>query len=177
MTNMIPMGRPKGIVVHYSFTDIGSVARYRKIHVLGNGWSDVGYHFVIGNGSDGIPDGGIEIGRALKYRGAHTKWNNGTVGICLTGKFEDRGPSKEQLESLVRLCAGVCMYNNFDPMGVYKHHGKTGHIISGHRDWRPTLCPGQRLYDLLPLIRVQVKDQFRQIIPQPLRREKIRWRS
>ncbi|NOQ30273.1 MAG: lysozyme [Helicobacteraceae bacterium] len=46
----------------------------------GNGWSDIGYHYVIGL------DGVLEDGRPNQVIGAHAKGHNRTsLGICLVG--------------------------------------------------------------------------------------------
>lgn len=75
------------IIIHCSATppwmNIGA-SRIKKWHTdpkpKGNGWSDIGYHFVIKR------DGEIEDGRPLEIAGAHTKGHNtGSIGICLVG--------------------------------------------------------------------------------------------
>lgn len=85
----------KFIVVHCSDTpsdmDIGA-AEIRTWHTLppprGNGWSDIGYHFVIRR------DGKLELGRSLDQDhliepgevGAHVAgYNSVSIGICLVG--------------------------------------------------------------------------------------------
>lgn len=71
------------LVVHCSATpparDIG-VAEIRKWHVEGNGWQDVGYHYIIRR------DGRVEAGRSITRAGAHVSGHNAkTIGICLVG--------------------------------------------------------------------------------------------
>lgn len=75
------------IVVHCSATpydqDIDADI-IRRWHVNGNGWNDIGYHFVI------KLDGTIESGRPLTHAGAHCRGINGTSwGICLVGGLKD----------------------------------------------------------------------------------------
>ena len=70
------------IVIHCSATppdmDIGA-KRIRKWH-LDNGWSDIGYHYVIRR------NGAIENGRHPDAKGAHVKgYNSTSLGICLVG--------------------------------------------------------------------------------------------
>lgn len=46
----------------------------------GNGWSDIGYHFIIGR------NGQIMAGRPVSRKGAHVKGHNDTtIGVCLIG--------------------------------------------------------------------------------------------
>ena len=71
------------IIIHCSYTpperDIG-VDTIRQWHTKDNGWSDVGYHYVIRR------DGSVEPGRDPLTPGAHTKGHNhNSLGICLVG--------------------------------------------------------------------------------------------
>ena len=88
----------------------------------GNGWSDIGYSYVISI------DGSIEDGRPIQRSGAHVKGHNlKSVGICLVGGIDNKGKSvpnftKEQLRSLRILITFI----------------KTAHPIErvvGHRDF------------------------------------------
>lgn len=70
-------------IVHCSASpndrDIGAAEIY-KMHVDGNGWSDIGYHYIIRR------DGRIEFGRPIEKIGAHVRGENtGSVGVCLIG--------------------------------------------------------------------------------------------
>lgn len=52
----------------------------RRWHVQGNGWSDIGYHYLIDR------DGTVIEGRPIERIGAHVRGHNtGTVGISLYG--------------------------------------------------------------------------------------------
>lgn len=77
------------LIIHCSATtpemDVG-VAEIRRWHVdpppKGNGWADIGYHFVVRR------DGRVEPGRPVERQGAHCAARNGNVasiGICLVG--------------------------------------------------------------------------------------------
>lgn len=77
------------IIVHCSATKTNwmsghsiaaKIREIRRWHVQGNGWSDIGYHFLIDR------DGSVGAGRGLERTGAHVKGHNtGTIGICLIG--------------------------------------------------------------------------------------------
>ena len=79
------------IVVHCSATPRHkdfSAEDIRDWHVKGNGWDDIGYHFVI------RLDGSIEYGRMVDKYGAHVKGHNyDSLGICYIG-----GMDKEMIE-------------------------------------------------------------------------------
>jgi N-acetyl-anhydromuramyl-L-alanine amidase AmpD len=69
--------------------DIG-VKEIRDWHVNGNGWSDIGYHYVIRR------NGEVEVGRPESVAGAHTRGSNSnSIGICLVGgEHRDGGDQK-----------------------------------------------------------------------------------
>ena len=95
------MKKWKRIVIHCSDSFWGSVSEIRDWHVNGNGWSDIGYQYIIDNGkikTDYYLDcmnGTIEIGRPIdgdmiaesSEKGAHAYgYNSDSIGICLIGK-------------------------------------------------------------------------------------------
>lgn len=71
------------IIVHCSDTPEGrndKAEDIRRWHVNGNGWSDIGYHYVVDL------DGTIELGRDVALVGAHaTGHNANSVGVCYVG--------------------------------------------------------------------------------------------
>lgn len=94
------------IVVHCSATtplqDIG-VKEIRDWHVNENGWSDIGYHYVIRR------NGFIEDGRPIARAGAHARgYNKKSIGVCYVGGVNINGDPEDnrtqmQLQSLVTL--------------------------------------------------------------------------
>lgn len=71
------------IVIHCADTpsnmDIGA-AEIRIWHVNDNGWSDIGYHWVIRR------NGQVEEGRPEDQAGAHVRGHNSdSIGVCLVG--------------------------------------------------------------------------------------------
>ena len=65
----------------------------------GNGWADVGYHFIIRR------NGTIEIGRPMERVGAHVKGHNKrSVGICWVGR---RVPTPDQYRALIELATAL----------------------------------------------------------------------
>ncbi len=91
------------IVIHHSATTTGNAACFRVLHRALNNWNDIGYHYVIGNGTVS-ENGEIEEGRQLPFIGAHALGaNEDSIGICLVGNFNKQKPSEMQLSSLVSL--------------------------------------------------------------------------
>jgi N-acetyl-anhydromuramyl-L-alanine amidase AmpD len=126
------------IVIHHSATPTGSAAEFDVMH-RAKGWDELGYHFVIGNGT-GSGDGQVEVGgrwRKQKH-GAHCKvaghpeYNDVGIGICLAGNFDETYPSEAQMASLARLVRYL-----MDRYGVSRSH------IYGHGQLKPTDCPGK----------------------------------
>lgn len=102
-------------------------------HVNGNGWSDIGYHFIV------LGDGTIVNGRHINRTGAHCKGKNkGSIGICVTGNTSEEPPTTQQLETL---WGKVKM--------LMEEYGLDRHNVYGHRDFGATNCPGDMLYGLL----------------------------
>jgi len=135
------------IVIHHSATEVGGAKRFDKLHRSPpRRWDELGYHFVIGNGTD-TPDGCIEVGprwRKQKH-GAHCKppdnyYNQHGIGIGLVGNFENHPPSSAQMRSLTRLVRFLLQRCAIPTSKALTHGGVTGR----------TLCTG-KYFDLAAL--------------------------
>lgn len=135
-----PMLPVKYITVHHDgmtpFNSTDLVASKARLELIrnghrGNGWGDIGYHFVIDR------NGRVWEGRAINWQGAHVKnRNEGNLGVCCLGNFEEQSPSPAQLAALERqLSTLMKLY------GVPKSRVKT------HLEWpgAKTACPGRSL--------------------------------
>ena len=118
----------KDIVVHCTATPEGvdkDVEYIRKIH-LANGWSDIGYHYVI------YLDGTIHNGRDVDFIGAHVSgYNAHSIGVVYVGGVDAAGKPKdtrtaEQKTALVKLLKEL--------RELYPHAR-----IRGHRDFSKDL--------------------------------------
>jgi hypothetical protein len=122
-----------------------SAAEIHRWH-RNNGWSGIGYHFVIRK------DGTIERGRPMDMLGAHCYEHNWhTVSVNLVGAFDDNEPEPEQLAAAAKLLAALCRYYGLKP---------DEDTIKGHRDFNNTACPGQLLYDELPHLIEMASKQY-----------------
>lgn len=95
---------------------------------LGNGWSGIGYHFVV------TQVGEVYEGRGWDLQGAHCPGHNRSafgVQIAIGG---DQEPTVEALRAARALYETAC--------------GLVGHRLAmhGHRDGFNTECPGEKLY-------------------------------
>lgn len=88
-------------------------------------------------------DGTVMEGCGLK-RGAHTaRWNSTSFGICWVGNYDERNPTVQQLDATRWLISDLTKRGHLLP----------GADILGHLDVFATACPGQKLYDVLDVIR------------------------
>lgn len=155
------------IVIHHSATPTGGAAQFNKAH-KDKGWDGLGYHFVIGNGSD-TKDGQVEVGYRwpIQQHGAHAKtpdqqYNEHGIGICLVGNFDETRPSPRQMASLEKLVAYMA-----DTYKI-KQSNILGHKMTG----KQTDCPGNNVNiaqirsDVAKLRRMTiVEDDLRQTAP------------
>ena len=171
------------IVIHHTASpngvkDPAATVRFGyELHVVGRGFTDIGYNFLIG------PDGEIFEGRRARAYGknelhtgedpvgnaiigGHTKGlNAGSCGIAMIGNFMKTTPSKAALDSLIHLSAWEAQRHQIDPVGSDKYvstdsQSMVFHNIAGHRDIGATLCPGNRMEAGLPWLRKQVADRI-----------------
>jgi N-acetyl-anhydromuramyl-L-alanine amidase AmpD len=85
---------------------------------MSKGWKDVGYHYVIPK------TGEIQKGRDEGAVGAHCKeqsMNHHSIGICLTGNFDNYEPNEAQFESLISLTKDIMKRHNISIEHIKKH--------------------------------------------------------
>ena len=159
----------RNIIIHHSatsndLTDYTNVIRNIYLyHTEGNGWSDIGYNYVIAQ------DGSIFKGRDPgiyeqdNVMGAHfCSANSGTMGICVLGEYMNTAPAVESLNALVRLLAWKAAKDTLNPYGINAHIlNPQLKVIAGHRDGCSTLCPGDSLYNKLENIRHQTAEEMK----------------
>ena len=113
-------------IIHHTASQDVPASTIHQWH-LNQGWSGIGYHFVIRQNGD------IERGRAENLIGAHAgeKGNPDSIGIVLTGNFETGKPTTAQIDSLLWLLKDYL----FPKYGVKP--------VIGHKDVMATACPGR----------------------------------
>ncbi|XP_044733300.1 uncharacterized protein LOC123295904 [Chrysoperla carnea] len=120
-----------------STTQSGNISAVRLIqtfHIESNGWSDIGYNFLIGC------DGQVYEGRGWRKVGAHSKgFNQNSLGITFIGTFNTTLPSQKALDVCHRLIA----------FGVQQGMIDTDYQLIGHCQCRPFLSPGNALYETI----------------------------
>ena len=124
------------IVIHHTgCNDIDASAEQIHGWHLNNGWAGIGYHYVIRK------DGTIERGRPEWAIGSHAYGENShTIGIHLSGDFEQAEPTAQQVEKCAMLIADIC-----DRYGLPINRD----TVVGHGELMATSCPGTNLQALL----------------------------
>ena len=127
------------VIIHCSFTpekmDIG-VDEIRNWHVNDNGWTDIGYHYVIRR------SGVIETGRPISIAGAHANGHNkNSVGICMVGgKSNDGGNADNFTHS---------QYDSLRGLVSFLIDGYPIMNVIGHCDVSDKTCPNFNVADFL----------------------------
>lgn len=154
-TDIANMPNPRRITLHHTFlsgapaanaslaTEAERMRLIRNSHVNGNGWSDIGYHFII------MPSGRVYSARAENKRGAHDVINDG-MGIAFDGIYTNQTINQQQFDAAVALCTLLCQrYGFLDPVTLVPtptadFGTRNLPLICGHRDRVATQCPGSQ---------------------------------
>jgi hypothetical protein len=171
------------LIVHHTATpsnpsDPAATVRGIYTHAVTSGeYIDIQYNWLIdhhgrlyeGRWSDGYPPGAAHVGEhaGANVRGGHAENHNSrTIGVTFIGTYTDTSPPEVAIETLVALLAWKCARWGIDPMGAGPYANGAGGIsslfnICGHRDTKPTTCPGNPLWSRLPDIRARVAARLR----------------
>lgn len=172
-----PRTRPARIHVHHTSIPVATTPEEvpgvlqsicRSHHERGFG--GIGYHYAVD------PFGRTWQGRGAPLdelpervrNGAHAQgFNDNSLGVVLIGDYEAGPPSTDAQVALERLLAYLAWRYDIDPHDTVRARSSGGGAtryaagetvtlpaICGHRDTGSgTLCPGERLYTRLPLVR------------------------
>ena len=148
------------VVVHHaagSNSNTNYIQVVRDIYVYHtevNGWSDIGYNYLIAQDGTIFTGRDPNEGEQDNVLGAHfCGKNSGTMGICLLGNYETAIPTSTALQSLTTLVTYKIDKEALDPFGQYPHSSGNLPTILGHRDGCSTACPGANVYRLLDDLR------------------------
>jgi peptidoglycan hydrolase-like protein with peptidoglycan-binding domain len=121
-------------------------------HVQSNGWSDIGYNFLIDR--FGRTWEGRYGGMDQAVIGAQTKnYNSWSMGVSAIGNFDVAGVPQAMTNAFKRIFAWKLSLAGIPATGTVVANGKSFQRVSGHRDGFQTACPGRYLYAKLPEIR------------------------
>lgn len=120
------------IVVHYTATvpdqqvTVEDITGWHKA----KGWKDIGYHYVI------YRNGATHLGRRFWEVGAHCRgYNKVSIGVCYVGGIDPKTGCSADTRTYEQKRALRSLLSNL------RAAFPTARIV-GHRDLRPTGCPG-----------------------------------
>jgi len=106
-------------------TTVKDIRRWHKAQ----GWSDIGYHYVV------YLDGSIHPGRPIEVAGAHTKGlNKNSIGVVYVGGIDAMNFKPKDTRTPEQKEALECFLNEL--IGTYK-----GATLHGHNEFAPKACP------------------------------------
>lgn len=114
-----------------------------KAHI-NRGYTGAAYHFLIG------PDGTVAQLNGLDVVSWHCgdrAMNNQAVGVCFAGDYRTDEPTAAALDAFDKLYAVLDEYLVADL------------AVCGHRDVTTTICPGDKLYDVLFITEPMPEDE------------------
>ncbi|XP_062554648.1 peptidoglycan-recognition protein LB isoform X1 [Armigeres subalbatus] len=133
-------GRIPYVIIHHSYQPAAcltgpecceAMLSMQKFHQQDRGWNDIGYSFAIGG------DGRVYEGRGFNVVGAHApRYNDKSVGICMIGDWTVDMPP----ENMISAAQSLIEY------GVRRSIIASNYTLIGHRQVRPTECPGEKLF-------------------------------
>jgi hypothetical protein len=89
-------------------------------------------------------------------------WNSGNLGVALLGNLRTRQPTTAARSSVESVLADLAGRHGLDVLARTDYVNpitaatKNVAVISGHRDWESTECPGTTFYKQLPSVRTNV---------------------
>ncbi|WP_177793105.1 N-acetylmuramoyl-L-alanine amidase [Muribaculum intestinale] len=130
------------IIVHCTATPEGkpfTVQQIRQWHTApkpkGNGWRDIGYHYIV------YLDGSVHNGRPVEQVGAHCSGHNAhSIGVCYVGgcdahrRLPDGQPEPKDTRTPIQKTALRQLLKKLKER-------YPGARIYGHRDFAPKACP------------------------------------
>lgn len=131
------------LVVHHTAGSAPKSRRYEQAEMraiqrlhFAQGWSDIGYNYVI------MPSGRVYEARGYNVRGAHTAMHNTqTIGVSFAGNYDVQRPTKRSVIAYKLL--------------VRRLRQQGAHIerVRGHKQMpeQATACPGKYLMRALKL--------------------------
>lgn len=120
---------PKKIIIHHTHNPELTVETTHKMHQERFKWAGIGYNYLIEKNSEIFEARGM-------YIGAHAKGHNPeAIGIAIVGNFDENLPSKDQEESLIKLCIYFMIKYDIEANKVIGHKELDGVTKS---------CPGEK---------------------------------
>lgn len=146
----------KKVVIHHTATTKNldnpkqAIRDIYHYHAVTRGWGDIGYNYVVDQ------QGQVYEGRygGEGVIGAHSgPGNHGSIGIAMLGNYQDNPVPEKAVINLSQFLYQKGQIHDLELDGHGTFRGEDMPTIFGHRDIMSTTCPGEHLYEKLPLIR------------------------
>jgi hypothetical protein len=170
-----PLSSETFLVVHHSdFQDAPGPRAILDYHRGAAGFSDIGYHFVIG------VDGSVHEARPIDRVGAHAgvsveqrhrPWldpDDDAIGIVLDGAYEQARPPSAQLASAVRLLRDLRERYQIPARRIIGHRDVKARIVENSGltfAGNTTVCPGDGAFDTIPALRLLSEPRMGSLVP------------
>ena len=143
----------------------------QRYHQSSNGWSDIGYNFLVDRFGQVFEGRAGGIDRAVI--GAQAQgWNSVSTGVASVGTHTSTDVTPEAFNAIASLLGWKLSIHGVPTQGTVSVRSAGGasnrypsgrmvrfERISGHRDGCSTSCPGDALYDQLPALRARAGGQ------------------
>ncbi len=146
----------KKVIIHHTATTKNldnpaqAIRDIYHYHAVTRGWGDIGYNYLVdleGNIYEGRYGGEGVIG-------AHSgPGNHGSIGVAILGNYQETPVPEEVLTKLSQFIYKKSKIHGIDTDAMSLFRGDLMYNIFGHKDIMSTACPGDYLYNKLPIIR------------------------
>jgi len=163
------------VIIHHSAgsnenTNYTQVVRDIYIyHTEVNGWSDIGYNYLIAQDGTIFKGRDPDNGAQDNVRGAHfCGMNTGTMGVCLLGNYTSVAPTNETIQSLLKLLSWKLDKEGINAFEESIFNGIDLGAVAGHRDGCATECPGTKTYQKIKNFKSQANSMIESCYPDKL---------
>lgn len=138
-------------------------------HTEVNGWSDIGYNYLIAQDGTIFKGRDPDTGDQDNVRGAHfCGKNSSTMGVCLLGNYTTFPATDESIATLIDLLSWKLDKNGLNTFESFNHNNSDLGSIVGHRDGCATECPGTTVYNQIEQFKHRINTQIEACYPDKL---------
>lgn len=138
-------------------------------HTEVNGWSDIGYNYLIAQDGTIFKGRDPDAGDQDNVRGAHfCGKNSSTMGVCLLGNYTTFPATDESITSLMNILSWKLDKNGLNAFESFSHNNSNLGSIAGHRDGCATECPGSTVYNQIEQFKQSINTQIKTCYPDKL---------
>jgi len=127
------------------------VRAIQNYHMDSNGWSDIGYHFLVDKLGNTFEGRVRSANKSYRPRGAHDSNNTNSFGYNVMGYYHSPYNQVATTASRNALYDVIAwrMPDGWSPYGSGTYNGGTVGFVDGHRAVKSTSCPGDGIYQYI----------------------------